>query len=375
MRNPFRTEAEAFSFVLVCVGLFAAVAVAGILGGGWVALAVFLVLAVGVAVLRRRRAEGRRARPSRPRRRRRRATASSSSRTRPSPAARCAARSCAGRSATPTCSSSAPRSTRRSATGPPTRTAPARRPSAGWTSRSPRSPPAGVEARGEVGDADPIQAMDDALRTFGADEIVISTHPPGRSNWLEKEVIARARERYAVPDHARGRRPRARELGAAERRGLALASARSEAPVVVSAVVVPLVAARVAALDVLPGDARDVGGHVDRVLARDEVGRHRRPAARSICPRTTEKIVSSAKPCLQRVAERLCRGSARRCRSPRVGERVARAAARLLEETKSSLPLPRLAPSRPVTSSSPPQPATPRAASAAARTASRRVTG
>jgi hypothetical protein len=56
-----------------------------------------------------------------------------------------------------------------------------------------------VEARGEVGDADPIQAMDDALRTFGADEIVISTHPPGRSNWLEKEVIGRARERYPVP--------------------------------------------------------------------------------------------------------------------------------------------------------------------------------
>jgi GABA permease len=57
----------------------------------------------------------------------------------------------------------------------------------------------GVEARGEVGDADPIQAMEDALRTFGADEIVISTHPPGRSNWLEKGVIARARERYDVP--------------------------------------------------------------------------------------------------------------------------------------------------------------------------------
>jgi hypothetical protein len=57
----------------------------------------------------------------------------------------------------------------------------------------------GVEARGEVGDADPVQAMDDALRTFGADEIVISTHPPGRSNWLEKEVIERARERYPVP--------------------------------------------------------------------------------------------------------------------------------------------------------------------------------
>jgi hypothetical protein len=57
----------------------------------------------------------------------------------------------------------------------------------------------GVHARGEVGDGDPLQAMEDALRTFGADEIVISTHPPGRSNWLEKEVIERARERCGVP--------------------------------------------------------------------------------------------------------------------------------------------------------------------------------
>ena len=42
MRNPFRSEAEAFGFVLVCVALFAAVALAGILAGGWVALGVFV---------------------------------------------------------------------------------------------------------------------------------------------------------------------------------------------------------------------------------------------------------------------------------------------------------------------------------------------
>jgi hypothetical protein len=57
----------------------------------------------------------------------------------------------------------------------------------------------GIEARGEVGDGDPLQAMEDALRTFGADEIILSTHPPGRSHWLEKKVVERARERFAVP--------------------------------------------------------------------------------------------------------------------------------------------------------------------------------
>jgi hypothetical protein len=58
---------------------------------------------------------------------------------------------------------------------------------------------AGVAARGEVGDGDPLQAMEDALRTFGADEIIISTHPEGRSNWLERGVVEKARERFAVP--------------------------------------------------------------------------------------------------------------------------------------------------------------------------------
>jgi nucleotide-binding universal stress UspA family protein len=58
---------------------------------------------------------------------------------------------------------------------------------------------AGIEARGEVGDADPLQAIDDALRTFGADQIIISTHPEGRSNWLEKGVVSSAKQRFTVP--------------------------------------------------------------------------------------------------------------------------------------------------------------------------------
>ncbi len=58
---------------------------------------------------------------------------------------------------------------------------------------------AGVEARGEVGDGDPLQAIEDALRTFGADEIIISTHPEGRSHWLERGIVEKARQRFAVP--------------------------------------------------------------------------------------------------------------------------------------------------------------------------------
>ena len=58
---------------------------------------------------------------------------------------------------------------------------------------------AGVSARGEIGDGDPLQALEDALREFPADEIVVSTHPPGRSHWLEQGVVEQARLRYDVP--------------------------------------------------------------------------------------------------------------------------------------------------------------------------------
>jgi hypothetical protein len=58
---------------------------------------------------------------------------------------------------------------------------------------------AGVSARGEIGDGDPLQALEDALRVFPADEIVVSTHPPGRSHWLEQGVVEQARTRFDVP--------------------------------------------------------------------------------------------------------------------------------------------------------------------------------
>ncbi|NUT55508.1 MAG: universal stress protein [Thermoleophilia bacterium] len=57
----------------------------------------------------------------------------------------------------------------------------------------------GVHASGEVGDGDPLQAIEDAIRTFTPDEIVISTHPEGRSHWLERDVVGNARDRFDVP--------------------------------------------------------------------------------------------------------------------------------------------------------------------------------
>ena len=58
---------------------------------------------------------------------------------------------------------------------------------------------AGLAASGEIGDGDPIQAIEDAVRTFRPDELIISTHPIGRSHWLERGVVEKARERFDLP--------------------------------------------------------------------------------------------------------------------------------------------------------------------------------
>lgn len=57
----------------------------------------------------------------------------------------------------------------------------------------------GIEAQGKVGDLDPLVAIEDSVRTFHPDEIVISTHPVGKSNWLERGVVAAARDRFDLP--------------------------------------------------------------------------------------------------------------------------------------------------------------------------------
>jgi hypothetical protein len=59
---------------------------------------------------------------------------------------------------------------------------------------------AGLQARGHVGDHhEPNSSLEDALRDFPADEVVISTHPPHKSRWLERGVVTRAREEVPLP--------------------------------------------------------------------------------------------------------------------------------------------------------------------------------
>jgi GABA permease len=59
---------------------------------------------------------------------------------------------------------------------------------------------AGLRAEGEVGDHhDPNVAIEDALASFAADEVLISTHPPDRSRWLERGVVERAEREIPLP--------------------------------------------------------------------------------------------------------------------------------------------------------------------------------
>jgi len=199
VRNPLRTEAEAFSFVLVCAALALAVALAAAFGGAEVALAVFLALALGVAAGLYLRSEPKEREPAIWERRGdgRRRILVVANETVAGTALRHEIVHRARDEADVLVVCPALNSRLRH-----------------WTSDEDRArseaqvrldaslaalADAGVSARGQVGDDDPLQAMDDALRAFGADEIIISTHPPGRSNWLERDLLSRARDRYECP--------------------------------------------------------------------------------------------------------------------------------------------------------------------------------
>jgi hypothetical protein len=201
VRNPFRSEAEAFRFLFVVLALFAAVAAAGLILGGWVALGVFLAFGAAIWAAMYRRNEPTELEPAVWERRKpqpgRRRILVIANETVAGQALRDEVRQRARGSADVLVVCPALNSHLKH-----------------WTSdedgaradaqiRLDESLAAlaqdGVEARGEVGDADPLQAIEDALRTFGPDEVIVSTHPPGRSNWLEHDVISHARERFRVP--------------------------------------------------------------------------------------------------------------------------------------------------------------------------------
>ncbi|MGO9496680.1 MAG: hypothetical protein ACLQA5_08235, partial [Solirubrobacteraceae bacterium] len=52
---------------------------------------------------------------------------------------------------------------------------------------------------GEVGDPSPNTAIEDQLRDFGADEVIVVTHPREREAWQEHGELERLRRELDVP--------------------------------------------------------------------------------------------------------------------------------------------------------------------------------
>jgi hypothetical protein len=57
----------------------------------------------------------------------------------------------------------------------------------------------GIEADGEIMDPDPYSATMDAIGAYGADEVIISTHPDTRSGWLRRDLVDRIKEDSGLP--------------------------------------------------------------------------------------------------------------------------------------------------------------------------------
>ncbi len=57
----------------------------------------------------------------------------------------------------------------------------------------------GIQATGDVGEADPVLALEDALRLFPADEVIVVAHPQDHATWLEQDVVERTRREVDIP--------------------------------------------------------------------------------------------------------------------------------------------------------------------------------
>jgi hypothetical protein len=57
----------------------------------------------------------------------------------------------------------------------------------------------GVDAEGSIGDSNPVRAFEDAVAIYEPDGVLVSTHPEGRSNWLERGEVEKIRAKTELP--------------------------------------------------------------------------------------------------------------------------------------------------------------------------------
>jgi hypothetical protein len=56
-----------------------------------------------------------------------------------------------------------------------------------------------IRARGQIGDPSPVVAIEDQLRAFGADEVIVVTHPSEHETWQEREELEQLRRELDLP--------------------------------------------------------------------------------------------------------------------------------------------------------------------------------
>ena len=57
----------------------------------------------------------------------------------------------------------------------------------------------GFKARGEIGDANPLTAIEDELRDFGADEVIVVPRDEQDAGWQEQKELESLSEELDVP--------------------------------------------------------------------------------------------------------------------------------------------------------------------------------
>lgn len=58
---------------------------------------------------------------------------------------------------------------------------------------------AGIDATGDTGESEPLDAVKDTLRVFPAERIVVFSHPAGDQDYREGVSAAEIEERFGVP--------------------------------------------------------------------------------------------------------------------------------------------------------------------------------
>jgi hypothetical protein len=199
MRSPFFSEGEGYQFVLLTVAAFAAIAAASLLGGPWAGVPVWAVLTISTVIFYARRGRaGRRIR-----------TAPAHIGASDEHRVLVLALDTVATDVADTVRGTSGRGSVEAFVVCPARVSSLRH----WTSNIDgaraqaqqtleeilaRFRDEGIEARGAVGDEDPVRAIEDALRTFGADEIVVWAGPEGGN------AVEEAQERFALPIRLRG---------------------------------------------------------------------------------------------------------------------------------------------------------------------------